>query len=1650
MKLNRTYLLFLYLLLYTGLYGQECGIIYVTPTGVSSGSAGTKANPADLSYGFSLASPSDSIIWLANGTYPLSNTLSIPGGTTIEGTFDPATWVKSNGNSSIIARDALNPDMANLALIALEGNGITNFRLQDIDITVADAPSAQITVYGIHLNGCSSYNITRCIVTTGAGGDGPTGTLGTGGGDGSNGTDGVIGNGDQIISICGGTGGSGGGTGSGAAGAGGCTNGNAGGTGGTPTNQCSGGGGGGGGGGGQNDNDGGNGGTGGGWSTPNNSVGSKGNSAGGCNNTSNCNDGTTGGAGTTGNNGAIGAAGATGAPGANAAGYFIPGIAGASGQCGEGGQGGTGGGGGSGEGSIFCSNGTGATGAGGGGGGEGGQGGAGGTGGGGSFCIYLFLNGTGGIIQDCDLNAGAGGAGGTGGTGGSGGTGGTGGLGILWWDTDLGCSGDGGNGGNGGVGGYGGDGSTGTNLQIYEHPGGTLVTQMGINVVPGNAPVISVQNPGCAFSEVLFSSPASGAWNFGTGANPASATGTGPFSVTYSSLGRKTVVFSGTTFTEYVHIFNTGVSGNYITPQDTTVVLGCPESFSSTLTGDYYEWWFSGGTSPDTLSDSSFQSIDSVYFNAPGVYTLVLKVTTGDSCCGVAFDTTTVTVNTSAFSVAMVSSIDTICEGDTMIFSASGAYASYEFFVNDTLVQNSASNTYTTTGLNPGDSIVVVAFAGTCYTNPSDTLTPTVLPVPTATLVSDDGDNIICGGDNITFTASPANYASYDFLINGVSQQAGVSNLFSTTGLNNGDSIMVLVPGLGCAGPSSNTIVITVESPPIIALLSSDPDTTICTGDSITFTVNLTGQPAYGFFYNGFLVQSGSSEVYLATGISDGDEIYAAASSPAGCIGLTDSMLITVNPVPGVTIATALDTICLNDANTFIPTPAGMDNYEFFVNGVSAQNSATSSFTTVTLTDGDVVSVIATDLGCSSPPDSSSPITVISGPTITVTATPDTLCAGNTVTVTATPSGYASYEFFVGSSSVQNTPSNVLTTASVNNGDTITVYASDFVCPGPQSNSVYVIIEMPTINIISSDTIICTGEFVTVTATPTGNANYDFILNGSSVQSGPSNTYSSSNLVNGDKIEVIPISALGCLGVASNSIDFIVNPIPTITLTASDDTICLGEIMTFTAIPATLDSFYFSVNKTGVQIDTSNTYSTTGITNGDTISVVAVNLGCVSIGAQVGPIIVITGPAITVVSDDADNTICLGDSIGFAASPDGYMNYEFFVDAVSVQSGTDTSFSTTALTDGAVVTVVASNLACLGPTATAANTTVNAIPATTISSTTDSICDGETITFTATSQGFDNYEFFANGISIQNGTINSYMSGTLSNGDIITVIPTDLGCIGTAMDSVTMAVNPIPYASFLSDTVCIEESSQFVIDSASANIVNYVWNFGDGTTGIGTTGAVTYDSVGTYVVTLTITDANACSDTIMGIGQVNPLPVAYPTALPTLTTILNPVITFTDSSSPPSPAVISTWVWAFGDGNIDSTQNPIHIYADTGMYIIGLTVMNEFGCEANDAVTIEVEPEFTFHVPNAFSPNQDDLNETFIPTGIGLETDFVMYIYDRWGDLIFESTSTDKPWTGRANNGKDLAQQDVYIWIVEAKDHKQAKHKFVGQVTLIR
>jgi len=152
--------------------GQECGYVYVTPGGATSGAAGTKTNPASISYGLTLTSTTDNIVRVSAGTYVLSSEFVMIGDITIEGGFDATTWVKSNATPSIFHRNTSNIQSNPARLVAFSCVGINNFRILDITITMDDAVGNGISTYGIYLDGCSNFTLSRCIINLGNASDG--------------------------------------------------------------------------------------------------------------------------------------------------------------------------------------------------------------------------------------------------------------------------------------------------------------------------------------------------------------------------------------------------------------------------------------------------------------------------------------------------------------------------------------------------------------------------------------------------------------------------------------------------------------------------------------------------------------------------------------------------------------------------------------------------------------------------------------------------------------------------------------------------------------------------------------------------------------------------------------------------------------------------------------------------------------------------------------------------------------------------------------------------------------------------------------------------------------------------------------------------------------------------------------------------------------------------------------------------------------------------------------------------------------------------------------------------------------------------------------------------------------------------------------
>jgi gliding motility-associated-like protein len=100
---------------------------------------------------------------------------------------------------------------------------------------------------------------------------------------------------------------------------------------------------------------------------------------------------------------------------------------------------------------------------------------------------------------------------------------------------------------------------------------------------------------------------------------------------------------------------------------------------------------------------------------------------------------------------------------------------------------------------------------------------------------------------------------------------------------------------------------------------------------------------------------------------------------------------------------------------------------------------------------------------------------------------------------------------------------------------------------------------------------------------------------------------------------------------------------------------------------------------------------------------------------------------------------------------------------------------------------------------------------------------------------------------------------------------------------------------------------------------------------------------------------------------------------------------------------------------------------------------------------IDVEPKVTFYLPNAFTPNEDTVNDFFAGTGVtrGI-TNFRLEIWDRWGQRIFETGNPKEAWNGRVNNTGRQAPGGVYVCLVSYSGPRGEPFEYKGFATLIR
>lgn len=149
-----------------------------------------------------------------------------------------------------------------------------------------------------------------------------------------------------------------------------------------------------------------------------------------------------------------------------------------------------------------------------------------------------------------------------------------------------------------------------------------------------------------------------------------------------------------------------------------------------------------------------------------------------------------------------------------------------------------------------------------------------------------------------------------------------------------------------------------------------------------------------------------------------------------------------------------------------------------------------------------------------------------------------------------------------------------------------------------------------------------------------------------------------------------------------------------------------------------------------------------------------------------------------------------------------------------------------------------------------------------------------------------------------------------------------------------------------------------------------------------------------------------------------------------------------------SHAVNPTYLWDFGDETTSTETDPRHLYTDLVPYQIVLTTTDDLGCQ--DTARLHTIPPMQLFIPTAFTPNGDGINDLFHVVGSNL-TEYEIKIFDRWGNLVFQSKDVNKKWNGSHHGNGYQQGAEVYNYLIKYKGVKEEDAiKRTGTITVIR
>jgi gliding motility-associated-like protein len=828
----------------------------------------------------------------------------------------------------------------------------------------------------------------------------------------------------------------------------------------------------------------------------------------------------------------------------------------------------------------------------------------------------------------------------------------------------------------------------------------------------------------------------------------------------------------------------------------------------------------------------------------------------------------------------------------------------------------------------------------------------------------------------------------------------GGSYSWISTGTNLGSqaNISVTTPGTytvtvtganGCTSTVNSTVTQNIAAP--TATITNSPATNILTCSTTTINLTASGGTSYSWSNGTSIVGTAATLAVTQPGI------YTVTVTAAnGCTSTANSTITQNITTPVAGIFNASNATVLTCSQTSISVNANGGSTYSWSNGTSVLGTAAA----LTITTPGSYTVTATAAnGCT---DTEQIVITqnISAPTATITnGATTTILDCNTTNITLTAGGGVSYSWSNGTANLGTTAAVQVTTAGTY---TVTTTAANG-CT--DTESITITSQANTNPTFTQIAAVCTGGAINLPSTSNNGVN---------------GSWSPAPNLNATTTYTFTPNTGLCANTATMTVT--VNPYPSIT--AVNDTICAGSTATITTQINLIGGTYTWVGN-------ANTLANLSVTPANTNSYAVIyNLaGCTDTAfAQV-----IVNPVPVVQVQNA--TICAGQTgilIASANLPNGQFLWAngSTNDTISLNPLSTTSQSVTYTLAGCTSIPVSATL------------TVNPVPSITMNNQT--ICFGDPVTMQAVANPAGIYYWGPN--AVQGIASNTF---TPAQDSTITVFNVLNGCSSDTIQA-TVTVLPLPISTFSADILqgCVPLSVNFSADVS--NNTSYTWQTSNQLNATGAQANLEFDMNGSFSVSLTAT-LNGCTSTttISNMIAVDNYPIAAFEPSSQVFTEPNQSLSFWNSS-----VGATSYVWNFGDGGSSNDEAPTHLFVveNEGTTVV-LYAYSNLGCVDTAAFFIGFDPGLVYYIPNSFTPDGDQFNQTFLPiftSGID-PYNYQLLIYNRWGEVIFESLNPEFGWDGTFGMQGNPAQNGTYTYLITIKVPSIDKRQTIkGHVNLIR